>query len=139
MRKNFCNQGGKTLKTRLIIFVFSFALCILICFLSFGFVENSMTDILKEARNTETLLNENKNNEAILSTEKLNDLIYQSSKTLEALVPHEDLHDLSIQIADALISIRIGDMDDCKKAIVLIKENAEHLIRHEALSLGNIF
>lgn len=98
-----------------------------------------MDSIITEAGQMQTHLDNNDLRSAISSAEKLQSIIDHKEKLLEGLVPHEDLHDLSIQISDASLSILINDLDDCKKALKLMKENAEHLIKHESFLFGNIF
>lgn len=98
-----------------------------------------MGNVIRHANQMEAHIRENNTKDAFVSAEKLKKIIEEKEQLLEGLVPHEDLHDLSVQIADASLSIKIGDLDDCKKAIELMIENAEHLIKHEALLIGNIF
>lgn len=127
------------MKTRMVTFFSAFALSISICLFSNRFVGYSMNIVIKEAKQMEAHLNEDRKDDAFQSAEKLQKYIENKEQLLEGLVPHEDLHDLSMQIADAALSIKIGDIDDSKKAIELMIENAEHLIKHEAFMLGNIF
>ena len=127
------------MRTRLIIMISSFLACIVICIFSNLYVGKTMNEVIKEAKRMEAYLKEDQIREAFQSAEKLEKAIIWKEPLLEGLVPHEDLHDLSVQVADTALSIKIGDLDDCKKAIALMKENAEHLIKHEAFLLGNIF
>ena len=127
------------MRTRLIIMISSFLICIATCVFSNLYVGDAMNTVIKEAEKMETYLAENQTKDAFQSAEKLEKQIDQKQQLLEGLVPHEDLHDLSVQITDTALSIKIGDLDDCKKALALMKENAEHLIKHEAFLLGNIF
>lgn len=127
------------MRTRFLILIFSFLLSIGICLFSKTCVNRTMSNIKKDAEQMESFLRDGQFDKALHSAENLQKGIKQKEKLLEGLVPHEDLHDLSIQIADCALSIEIDDIDDCKKALSLIKENAEHLIKHEAFLLGNIF
>ncbi len=127
------------MKSRLVIFLSAFAFSISICVFSNKLVGHTMGNVISHANQMEAHLRENNTKDALVSAEKLKKIIEEKEQLLEGLVPHEDLHDLSVQIADASLSIKIGDLDDCKKAIELMIENAEHLIKHEALLIGNIF
>lgn len=127
------------MKTRLVILISSFVLSLFICLFSSAFVHSSMDTVIEKAEDMEMLLEKNDTEKAFDTALKLKEDIEKRESILEGLVPHEDLHDLSVQIADAGLSIKIGDLDDCKKAIELMKENAEHLIKHESFLIGNIF
>ena len=127
------------MRTRLFIMILSFLICAGICCFSNLYVCRTMKHVIISADEMEDNLQENRIGKASDTAESLRRMIEQKEQLLEGLVPHEDLHDLSVQIADTALSIRIGDLDDCKKALELMKENAEHLIKHEAFLLGNIF
>lgn len=127
------------MKVRIAILIFSFAFSIALCIFSNAYVEISMNYIIEKAENMEKTLINKAPDSAKDAAEALKKYIDSKSHVLESLVPHEDLHDLSVQIEDIALTMRIQDLDDCQKALALIKENADHLIRHEAFSLGNIF
>ncbi|MBR3927838.1 MAG: DUF4363 family protein [Clostridia bacterium] len=123
---------------RLVIMLSSFLICICVTVFSNIYVTNAMNAIEKEARIMEAILSEAGSGDFPFPKELENE-IFRGLHLLEILVPHEDLHDLSVQLADASISAQIGDMDDCRKALKLIMESADHLTKHESLQLGNIF
>lgn len=127
------------MRLRIMILVFAFVFSIGLCLFSNAYVENSMTEIIQKSKQMEEMLLKGDFDKASFASESLKKYIDQKSSVLESLVPHEDLHDLSVQIEDIVLTIRIQDLDDCRKALALIKENADHLIRHEAFSCGNIF
>ncbi len=127
------------MKIRILIFIFAFLLSMGLCLYSNQFVGNTMRSIVEKAESMERLLVNNDSEKAFEVSENLKKFLDKKSRILESLVPHEDLHDLSVQIEDIALTISIQDLDDCKKALALIKENADHLIRHEAFSIGNIF
>lgn len=127
------------MKTRLITLVFSAFFCITLCLYSNFFVGRVMEKVTQDAEQMEKLLAEGEVQSAKQVSDRLTAYIKKNERFLESLIPHEDLHDLSVQIADVSLSIRISDLDDCKKAIALLLENTEHLTKHEAFSFGNIF
>ncbi len=127
------------MRTRLIIMISSFILSIAVSVFSSLYVQSVMNEVIDKAGMIENLLENDNTEKALEAAKKLKNDIEKKEPFLEGLVPHEDLHDLSVQIADADLSIKIGDLDDCKKAIELMKENADHLIKHESFLLGNIF
>lgn len=127
------------MKMRRIITILSFLICFGICFFSNLYVVKSMNGVIEAAEKIEKHLKENNTEKAREASDALKKYIEKRQSLLEGLVPHEDLHDLSVQIADAVLSIKIHDLDDCKKALSLMKENADHLINHESFLLGNVF
>lgn len=58
---------------------------------------------------------------------------------LEALTPHEDLHDVTLQYVEATTNLESGDMDDFARSVSLLKESLGHLRDHESLSWSNLF
>lgn len=127
------------MKSRVLILLLSTIICLSVCFFSNYSVRSIMDIMIYDAEKTEAYIKSNKLASAFSVSQNLKDKISRYEQLLESLVPHDDLHDLSIQIEDVALSIAIDDMDDCKKALALLKENAEHLIKHESLSLANIF
>ena len=127
------------MRLRIGILVFAFVFSVGLCIFSNVYVENSMSAIIQKAEEMEKMLIKHDSKSASAASESLKEYMVKKSRILESLVPHEDLHDLSVQIEDIVLTIRIQDLDDCQKALALIKENADHLIRHEAFSCGNIF
>lgn len=99
-------------------------------------VMNRLSDMRKEAEEHA----DNRNTaEALKIAEDMLSYIRKKAPVLEMLTPHEDLHDLILQLNDVCVSLSISDLDDYRKAITLLKENTEHLISHESLSFSNIF
>ncbi|MEG2859134.1 MAG: DUF4363 family protein [Clostridia bacterium] len=58
---------------------------------------------------------------------------------LEALTPHEDLHQVTLQYVEATSNLESGDWDDFARAMALLKEMLKHLHEHEELSWSNLF
>ena len=119
--------------------IISFILCISLCLFSGFYIQKSMHHIYDEIENIENSIGKLKSADINDRAEKLKTYMHEKEKILEMLVPHEDLHDLGIQIADVVLSLNIEDLDDSRKAIALVKENALHLIKHESFSISNIF
>lgn len=119
--------------------IISFILCISLCIFSSFYIQKSMQHIYDEIENIENSIDKMKSADIYIRAGKLKTYMHEKEKILEMLVPHEDLHDLGMQIADVVLSLKIDDLDDSRKAIALVKENALHLIKHESFSLSNIF
>ena len=126
------------MRSRLIVVISMLVFSVLLCLTSMLYVYNVM-DRADEMRLKIILLAEQKRyDEAEVELVDALTYITNVSPILEVLTPHEDLHELTNQLTDARVSLAIRDMDDFRKAVVLFRQNIEHIRAHEALSLSNI-
>lgn len=63
----------------------------------------------------------------------------EAKPLLEALTPHGDLHDVTLQYVEAATNLESGDMDDFARSAALLREYLKHLREHESLSWSNLF
>ena len=63
----------------------------------------------------------------------------EAKPLLEALTPHGDLHDVTLQYVEAATNLESGDMDDFARSAALLRESLKHLREHESLSWSNLF
>jgi hypothetical protein len=63
----------------------------------------------------------------------------ERSKWLELLGPHDDLHEIYLQIVDAKVCIELEKRDDVHQALVHLKEVLQHVRDHESFSMTNLY
>lgn len=127
------------MKVRIAMLISTFLISLIVCTISSLYVNDVISDVLKDASSAETFMKDGDFESAKKYVEFIKDKIEKNKPILESLLPHEDLHDLVIEIRDVCLSLSINDLDDMKKALELFRENAAHLKGHEGFSLGNIF
>lgn len=127
------------MKSRVLILLISLCFALSLSVVSNRYVYRVMTE-LDEMRKEcmQYTLSENRES-ALLCAREMLSVIEKNAPVLEMLTPHEDLHDLILQLNDVSVSLEINDLDDYRKAISLFEENIKHLISHESISFSNIF
>lgn len=127
------------MKTRLITTIIILIVSIGLCTFSLFYVE-SVTDELDDMRLSALEFAEAERlSEAEAVLTNMLEYTKRKSPLLEMLTPHDDLHEMVMQLTDAKVSLTIQDMDDFDKAFALFQENLEHIREHEQLALSNIF
>lgn len=61
-----------------------------------------------------------------------------TSKALEMLSDHDELHEILSCIVDAYVALECEDMDDAYQALARMQGVLEHLRDHERISLANL-
>lgn len=119
----------------LAVLVVSVALCAVSMYLIFGVLDDmdDMTSVVLERSDAG-------DREGARETLAQMALIWQDAQPLlEALTPHEDLHEVQMQYVEAATNLESGDMDDFARSVALLKESLSHLRDHESLSWSNLF
>lgn len=57
---------------------------------------------------------------------------------LEAIVPHEALHEITVLIIEGNANLEAGDLDDFNRSMALLGEAIRHMCSEERLHLSNI-
>lgn len=57
---------------------------------------------------------------------------------LEIMTSHDDVHEASMHITDAMICLECGDSDDFYRSMAQLSEMLEHICEVETLKLSNV-
>ena len=63
----------------------------------------------------------------------------RKKRLLEAISPHEGLHEMIVRLIEADAALRAGDLDDFEIAMALMGETLRHICEEERLTLENLF
>lgn len=126
------------MKTRLIVVISMLALSVSVCLFSLFYVRSTMNKMEDMRVQAVLAAEEERKEDALVLLTDIISMLKERSRVLECLTPHEDLHNLVIELTTAKKSLMIGDMDDFKQSILLIQELSEHIQDHENLTLSNI-
>lgn len=129
---------GDGMKARIIVVISMLLISVSVCLISMLYVRSAMNEMEDMRIQTVLAVEEGRKEDALVLLTDMISLLDERSRILECLTPHEDLHNLVIELTTAKKSLMIGDMDDYKQSVMLIQEFSEHIRDHESLTLSNI-
>lgn len=75
---------------------------------------------------------------AMEHTHALHTAVEKSSRFMEMVASHDQLHEALGSIKEAQVALECGDVDDAYQALAALEGTLEHLRDHETLSIANI-
>lgn len=114
-------------------------ICLAICVLALLFV-NDVTEKSEDMRaHILELVDSGRDDEARHELSELKKYWKSKEKILEIITSHEDIHDVSRQLAEAEVTLSEGEYDDFIKSMAALSEMLEHIYQEEQLRITNIF
>ena len=126
------------MKQRLLIVVVMTAFSLALCLFSLFYVRISMAELAALRLTLEEQADAGQIDEAQATIARMLNEIQARGRWLEVLAPHDDLHEMRMQLTEAGTCLSIGDDDGYREAIRLFNELLDHLQTHEEPSLSNI-
>ena len=126
------------MKQRLVIVILMTAFSLALCLFSLFYVRSSMAALAELRLTLEEQTDAGQTDEAQATIARMLNEIQAHGRWLEVLAPHDDLHEMRMQLTEAGTCLSIGDDDGYREAIRLFNELLDHLKTHEEPSLSNI-
>lgn len=127
------------MKQRLLLVIVMTAFSLALCLFSLFYVRGAMTELAALRLTLEEQADAGRTDEAQATIARMLNELETHGRWLEVLAPHDDLHEMRMQLTEAGTCLSIGDDDGYREAIRLFNELLEHLKTHEEPSLSNIF
>ena len=115
-----------------------FTLCLAVGLFSLFYVRSSMAALAELRLTLEEQADAGQTDEAQATIARMLNEIQAHGRWLEVLAPHDDLHEMRMQLTEAGTCLSIGDDDGYRESIRLFNELLDHLKTHEEPSLSNI-
>ena len=117
-----------------------FAVCtLLVCFLSLQFIKSTALEVEQLRLQTVADVRADRPESALEDIRALEKYWENRSRTLELLIPHDDLHEIASYISDARICLEVEDIDDFLRSSEQLKAAVGHISSIQAISIGNIY
>lgn len=126
------------MRQRLLIVVLMTVFSLALCLFSLFYVRSAMEELAVLRLTLEEQADADMRDEAQATIAQMLNVIQARGRWLEVLAPHDDLHEMRMQLTEAGTCLSIGDDDGYREAIRLFGELLEHLKTHEEPSLSNI-
>ncbi len=127
------------MRQRLLIVILMTVFSLALCLFSLFYVRSAMAELAALRLTLEEQADAGKTDEAQATIAQMLNEIQAHGRWLEVLAPHNDLHEMRMQLTEAGTCLSIGDKDGYREAIRLFNELLDHLKTHEEPSLSNIF
>lgn len=127
------------MRQRLLIVILMTVFSLALCLFSLFYVRSAMAELAALRLTLEEQADAGKTDEAQATIAQMLNEIQAHGRWLEVLAPHNDLHEMRMQLTEAGTCLSIGDEDGYREAIRLFNELLDHLKTHEEPSLSNIF
>lgn len=126
------------MKQRLVIVILMTAFSLALCLFSLFYVRGTTAELAALRLTLEEQADAGQTDEAQATIARMLNEIQARGRWLEILAPHDDLHEMRMQLTEAGTCLSIGDDDGYREAIRLFNELLDHLKTHEEPSLSNI-
>ncbi len=126
------------MKQRMLIVAVMTAFSLALCLFSLFYVHSAMNELTALRLTLEEQADAGQTDEAQATLARMLNEIQSRGHWLEMLAPHDDLHEMRMQLTEAGTCLSIGDDDGYREAIRLFGELLDHLKTHEEPSLSNI-
>ncbi|MDO4828405.1 MAG: DUF4363 family protein [Clostridia bacterium] len=126
------------MKQRLVIVILMTAFSLALCLFSLFYVRDTTDELAALRLTLEEQADAGQTDEAQATIARMLNEIQAHGRWLEILAPHDDLHEMRMQLTEAGTCLSIGDDDGYRESIRLFNELLDHLKTHEEPSLSNI-
>lgn len=126
------------MRVKLIATISVLALSIAICVFSMAFSFSRVEDMQRMATVVMEKFDKGDHDGAREALSRMAQQWEAGDSVLKMLLPHEDLHDVTIHYVEAIADLEAVDTDDFRRSMALLDESLKHLHEHESISIANL-